>query len=373
MRISKARMDIMLFLITITLVGIGALMIYSSSAIFAQKFTQDSYFMFKKQLLWILISSVGMFLAWRIDYRVFQKYKNILIAIGLFLLTLTIIPGIGYEIGGATRWLKVGNMNFQPSEMVKLCLLIWLADYIAKKRAYLKSIRKGFLPSLVLLGIIVVLLLKQPHFGMIVLLFGVSMLILFIGGINWKHIASLLLLALPVLIFLIIKVPYRMRRIAAFLDPWSDPADKGYHIVQSLIALGSGGLLGVGLGESKQKLFYLPESSTDFIFAIIGEEGGFLLAFIVILLFIGFAYCGVKICLSIDDFFGSMFACGITFIIVIQAFFNIGVVIGLLPTTGVSLPFISFGGSSLLFNMISVGILLNIAKNSRERATVTVI
>lgn len=367
MNYSRARFDIILFLITITLVGIGALMIYSSSAIFAQKFTQDSYFLFKKQILWICLSSMGLLIAWKTDYNLFRKYKGIIIAVGLLLLILTIIPGVGYKIGGATRWLKVCGIAFQPSELIKLCLIIWIVDFIVKRKAHLKSMFKGFLPALMFLLFIILILLKQPHFGMIIMLFSVSMIILFIGGISLKHIFSLLLLSIPMLAFIAFKAPYRARRLTIFMDPWSDAGDKGYHIIQSLIALGSGGLFGVGLGESKQKLFYLPESSTDFIFAIIGEEGGFIFATAVILLFVGFAYCGIRISLATDDFFASLFAFSLTFIIVAQAFLNIGVVTGILPTTGVPLPFISFGGSALFFNMISVGILLNIAKGSFVR------
>ncbi|MBI4777862.1 putative lipid II flippase FtsW [Candidatus Desantisbacteria bacterium] len=367
MNYSRARFDIILFLITITLVGIGVLMIYSSSAIFAQKFTQDSYFLFKKQILWICISSIGMLIAWKTDYKLLRKYKGIIIAVGLFLLILTIIPHVGYRIGGGTRWLKIVGLTFQPSELIKLCLILWMADFIVKRKAHLKSMLKGFLPALMFLLLIIAILLKQPHFGMIILLFSVSMVILFIGGINLKHMFFLLLVSIPALAFIAFKSPYRVRRLTIFLDPWSDAGDKGYHIIQSLIALGSGGLFGVGLGESKQKLFYLPESSTDFIFAIIGEEGGFIFATAVVLLFVGFAYCGTRICLATDDFFASLLAFSLTFIIVAQAFLNIGVVTGVLPTTGVPLPFISFGGSALVFNMVSVGILLNIAKGSFVR------
>ena len=364
MNYSRARFDIILLLITITLVGIGILMIYSSSAIYHQKYAQDSYFMLKKQLLWICLGSVGMLIAWKTDYRLLRKHKGVVIAVGLFLLILTIIPGIGHKIGGAARWLKVFGLTFQPSELIKLCLLLWIADFIVKKKAHLKSMLKGFLPSLIFLLIIIAILLKQPHFGMIILFFTVSMVILFTGGVNLKHMFTMLIVSIPMMIFLAIKEPYRVRRLSIFMDPWSDASNKGYHIIQSLIALGSGGLFGVGLGESKQKLFYLPESSTDFIFAIIGEEGGFILAVAVIVLFLGFAYCGIKICMATEDLFASLFAFGITFIIVAQAFFNIGVVTGVLPTTGVPLPFISFGGSALFFNMVSVGILLNIAKGS---------
>jgi cell division protein FtsW len=343
-------------------------MIYSASAIFAKEYTGDSYYFLKRQLCWVAIGLVGLFGAWRLNYHFLQKKSLLLFILGLFLLSLTIIPGIGHEISGATRWLKIGFLNFQPSELIRIVFVIYLTDYIVRKRKELHSFFKGFLPSLTFLVIVSIILLKQPHLGMAVLLGMVTIAILFVGGAKIKHLIYLILISIPTLYLLIQSAPYRAKRLTVFLDPWQDPEHKGYHIIQSLIALGSGGLYGVGLGESKLKLFYLPQSSTDFIFAVIGEEGGFLLTGLVILLFLGFTYAGVKISLSAADSYGSLLAFGITALIITQSLLNIGVVTGVVPTTGMPLPFISFGGSSLLLNMIGVGIILNIAKYSLQQS-----
>lgn len=365
---SNSRVDILLFLITITLIGIGVLMIYSASAIFAKEYTGDSYYFLKKQLCWVAIGLVGLFGAWKLNYHFLQSKSLVLFGISLFLLTLTIIPGLGYEISGATRWLKIGFLKFQPSELVRVVFVIYLTDYIVRKRKQLHSFLKGFLPALSFLCIVSIIFLKQPHLGMVVVLGIVTIAILFVGGAKIKHLIYLVLISIPTLYFLVQSAPYRARRLAVFLDPWQDPEHKGYHIIQSLIALGSGGLYGVGLGEGKLKLFYLPQSSTDFIFAVIGEEGGLLLTGLVILLFLGFAFAGLKISLSAADSYGSLLSFGITILIIIQSLLNIGVVTGVVPTTGMPLPFISFGGSSLLLNMIGVGIILNIAKYSLHQS-----
>ncbi|MEW6097314.1 MAG: putative lipid II flippase FtsW [bacterium] len=366
--VSKSRVDVLLFLITITLIGIGALMIYSASAIFAKEYTGDSYYFLKRQLCWITIGLIGLFGAWKLNYHSLQKKSLLLFGVGVFLLALTIIPGLGYEISGATRWLKVGFLSFQPSELVRIVFVIYLTDFIVRRRKELSSFFKGFIPSLIFLIIVCVILLKQPHLGMAVLLGMVTVSILFVGGGKIQHLIYLVLVSIPAIYLLIQNAPYRAKRLTVFLNPWGDPEHKGYHIIQSLIALGSGGLYGVGLGESKLKLFYLPQSSTDFIFAIIGEEGGFLLTGLIIILFLLFAFAGFKISLSAADSYGSLLSFGITTLIILQSLLNIGVVTGVVPTTGMPLPFISFGGSSLLVNMIGVGIILNIAKYSLHQA-----
>lgn len=357
------RFDLVLFSITITLIGIGLLMIYSSSAIFAQRYhTGDTYYYFKRQILWIALGSIGLFAAWTIDYRKWQKWSLRLIVIGIVFLIMTLI--MGHKIGGARRWLKILDFTFQSSEFIKLAFVIYLSSFIIRKEDKIKSLYQGLIPSLIFLAIISGLLLLQPHLGMTFLLIVTTATILSVGGADMQHIGFLSIIAIGLTIVLIFAAPYRFKRVTGFWNPWKDPEGVGYHIIQSMIAFGSGGMFGVGLGESKQKLFYLPESSTDFIFAIIGEEGGFLLTSTVIILFIGFAYFGIKIALQINEKFGSLLSFSITVLIIIQALLNMGVVTGILPTTGMPLPFISFGGSALLFNMIGVGILLNIAKKS---------
>lgn len=366
--LSKSRADILLFLMTITLVGIGVLMIYSSSAIFANEHTGDPYYFLKRQLCWIAIGLIGLFGAWNLNYHSLQKKSLPLFVLGLCLVSLTIIPGLGHEISGATRWLKIGFLSFQPSELVRIVFVIYLTDFIVRRKKELQGFFQGFIPSLIFLMIVVIILLKQPHLGMAVLLGMVTISILFVGGAKIQHLIYLVLISIPAIYFLIQNAPYRAKRLTVFLNPWIDPEHKGYHIIQSLLALGSGGFYGVGLGESKLKLFYLPQSSTDFIFAVIGEEGGFLLAVLVIILFFVFAFAGFKISLSAADPYGSLLAFGITALIILQALLNIGVVTGVVPTTGMPLPFISFGGSSLVINMIGVGIILNIAKYSLQQS-----
>ncbi|MEW6606017.1 MAG: putative lipid II flippase FtsW [bacterium] len=365
---SKSRVDIALFLITITLVGIGVLMIYSSSAIFAKQHTGDTYYFFKRQLIWVTMGLIGLFCAWKFNYHKLQEKSWQLFLFGVCLISLTIIPGIGYEISGATRWLKIWFISFQPSELMRIIFIIYLTDFIVRRGKEFQGLFKGFLPPLLLLGLVSVILLKQPHLGMVVLLGMATMAILFVGGCRMQYLIALVLLAIPTVYFLIQCAPYRARRLMVFLNPWADPEHKGYHIIQSLIALGSGGLYGQGLGEGKLKLFYLPQSSTDFIFAVIGEEGGFLLTAFVIILFVLFAFAGLKISLLAADAYGSLLAFGITALIILQSLLNIGVVTGVVPTTGMPLPFISFGGSSLLINMIGVGIILNIAKYSLQQS-----
>lgn len=361
---SRARIDVFLFLITIALIGLGVLMIYSASAITANEYTGDAYYFLKRQICWIILGLIGLFGAWRLNYHKLQNKSFSLFIAGVFLLGLTLVPGLGEKIGGATRWLKIGFLSFQPSELLKVVFVVFLTDFIVRKKSDLQNFFKGFVPSLILLLIVSIILLKQPHFGMIILLGMVTVSVLFVGGARIQHLIYLILIAVPTIYILVLITPYRFRRLAAFLNPWADPEHTGYHIIQSLIALGSGGLCGVGLGESKLKLFYLPQSSTDFIFAVIGEEGGFLLAVVVILLFFGFAFAGCKISLSAKDSYGSLLAFGITMLIIMQSLLNIGVVTAVIPTTGMPLPFISFGGSSLLLNMIGVGIILNVAKQS---------
>lgn len=361
---AKSRLDVLLFLITITLSGIGLLMIYSASAIFAKENTGDTYYFLKRQICWVIIGLIGLFGAWGLNYHLLQRKSKFLFFLGLFLMSLTIIPGLGHEIGGATRWLKIGFVNFQPSELVRITFVIYLTDFIVRKKNELESFFKGFIPSLTFFCLVAIILIKQPHLGMVILLGVVTVSILFVGGVRIQHLICLTSICLPLIYYLIQSAPYRASRWLAYLNPWADPEDKGYHIIQSLIALGSGGLHGVGLGQGKLKLFYLPQSSTDFIFAVIGEEGGFLLSVLVIILFFGFALAGFKISLAAADSYGSLLAFGITALIILQSSLNIAVVTGVIPTTGMPLPFISFGGSSLLVNMIGVGIILNIAKHS---------
>jgi len=282
--------------------------------------------------------------------------------IALVALVLVLIPGIGREVSGARRWFRFKFISFQPSEFANLALIIYMADFIARKGDKIKSLFKGFIPPICVLGATALLILIQPDLGTVVALGSVILIMLFVAGTRGSYILSLILCSLPAAYFLVFSVPYRRARIMAFLNPWLDPKGTGFQIIQSQIAIGSGGIFGRGLGHSQQKLFYLPAAHTDFIFSIIGEELGLIGTLGVIILFMIFIQQGLKIIKNAQDKFGYFLALGLVLMISLKAIINIGVSCGLFPTKGLPLPFISYGGSSLLFDMVSLGILINIAR-----------
>ncbi|MCG8432291.1 MAG: putative lipid II flippase FtsW, partial [Candidatus Omnitrophica bacterium] len=273
-----------------------------------------------------------------------------------------LIPGIGREVGGARRWFRFRFISFQPSELAGLVMVFYLADFIARKQSMMKSFMQGFVPPLCILGVCSGLILLEPDLGTTMSIGMVVFLMLYVSGVRFRYLVSTVLAALPALYLLVFTVPYRRMRIMAFLNPWLDPRGSGFQIIQSQIALGSGGLFGVGLGHSKQKLFYLPAAHTDFIFSIIGEELGLMGTFGIVLLFMLLIYHGVKIVRNSRDRFDFFLAFGIVLMITLKAVINIGVSCGVFPTKGLPLPFISYGGSSLVMDMVSIGLLLNIAK-----------
>ncbi|MCK5581179.1 MAG: putative lipid II flippase FtsW [Candidatus Omnitrophica bacterium] len=348
--------------IVLLLIFLGVAMIYSSSGVYAMQELGDSLYFLKRHLLFLAVGFMGMFAAMAIDYRQLQKYAKPLLFIGIVMLVLVLIPGIGKASFGARRWFKFGVFSFQPSEYCKLVMLVYTADFLARKQNRIRSFRAGFMPLMLVLGVVSLLVLKQPDLGSTLLLGASVLTVMFIAGARVRHIGMLGILAVPAFYFLVVKVAYRWRRIAVFLDPWEDPQGAGFQLTQSQIALGSGGLFGVGLGKSMQKLFYLPAAHTDFILSIIGEEMGFVGAFAVIALFIAFIWQGARIAKRTLDPFGYFLSVGIVAMIGLQAMVNIGVSIGALPTKGLPLPFISYGGSALVFNMLAVGLLLNISR-----------
>jgi cell division protein FtsW len=353
---------IRLFAVTVVLICIGIVMIYSASSVYAWERYKDSFFFLKRHISFVLIGAVLAFLAMSVDYRRFQRYARPLLLISLVLLVLVLIPGIGREVAGARRWFRFKFLSFQPSELANIAVIMYVADFISRKGSAIKSFFRGFLPPMLVLGAVLFLILLQPDLGTVIALALVVFLMLFISGAKVSYLFSLVLLSLPVLYVLIFNVAYRRIRILAFLNPWSDPKGSGFQIIQSQIALGSGGIFGAGLGQSKQKLFYLPAAHTDFIFSIIGEELGLLGTMAVILLFIIFIQQCLKIIKNTHDRFGYFLALGLILMICLKAIINIGVSCGLLPTKGLPLPFISYGGSSFIFDMLSVGILMNIAR-----------
>lgn len=364
-RIHKINFHLSLFLLAIFLMAIGITMVYSASAILANEWAKDSYYFLKKQLLGASIGVVFTVLIGSINYKALQKIARPIVIVCVLFLLLTLIPELSKEAGGARRWFKLGFLIFSPLEFTKLAVIILMADYLTRKEDLIKNFEKGFLPILIFLGVLFAVILLQRSLGTVIIIGIVVFSMLIIGGARLSHILGTILLVLPLVYSLIYNVDYRKRRILAFLNPWGDPSDKGYHIIQSFLALGSGGLFGKGFGESKQKLFYLPAPHTDFIFSIIGEEGGFLSTTLIIVLFIVFAWMGFKIAVSASNLFGKYLAFGITSMISFQALLNMGVVTGVVPTTGVPLPFISFGNSSLISTMIGVGILISISKKEK--------
>jgi len=297
-----------------------------------------------------------------IDYKRFRVWAKPLLMVSIFLLVLVLIPHIGREVSGARRWFRLKFISFQPSELANIAVIIYTADFISRKSEYIKTFWKGFLPPMFILGTTALLILVEPDLGTVMALGIVVFVMLFVAGVRVSYLFSVILASLPLLYVLIFSVPYRRMRMMAFLNPWADPKGSGFQVIQSQIALGSGGIFGVGLGHSKQKLFYLPAAHTDFIFSIIGEELGLLGTVGVIILLIIFIQQGLKVIKNAADKFGYFLSLGLVLTISLKAIINIGVSCGIFPTKGLPLPFISYGGSSFVFDMISVGILMNIAR-----------
>lgn len=348
--------------ITSVLIALGVVMVFSSSSVYALQEKGSSSYFLGRHLLFLMAGFILTFFVMTIDYRDLQKYAKPLLLIAIVALILVLIPGIGKSSYGARRWFKLGMFSFQPSEFAKIILLLYVSDFLSRKQHKIKSFTEGFLPLIGVLGFMSLLVLKQPDLGTAVFTALVVLILMFIAGARVMHIGLLVAMALPVVYFLIAKVPYRMARIMAFLDPWQDSQGIGFQLTQSQIALGSGKLWGVGLGHSMQKLFYLPAAHTDFILSIIGEELGVIGTLTVVLLFILFIWQGARIAKRAVDSFGYFLSLGVVIMIGLQAIINIGVSMGALPTKGLPLPFISYGGSALIANMIAVGLLLNVSR-----------
>ena len=344
------------------LVAFGLLMIYSASAVVASQKYGDSLYFFRRQFLWSVVGWVGLWTASRIDPEVWRKVSLPLLGISFILLVLTLVPGIGVEINGARRWIRMGSFSFQPSELAKLAVITYLATYLIRKEDRVKVFWHGLFPPLVVVGVLVVLILVEPDLGTAAVIAGATVGMLFLGGARILHLAMLGLVLIPILTGLVLAAGYRKQRILAFLDPWGDPMGSGFQVIQSFLSFGHGGFLGVGLGEGRQKLFFLPEAHTDFIYAVIGEELGLLGGGLVVFLFLFFLWRCLRILQRHAGSFEGNLAMGIGVLIGIQAVTNLGVVTGLLPTKGIPLPFMSFGGTSLLINLVMVGILLGISR-----------
>ena len=337
-------------------------MIYSASFVWAEYKFNDPYKFAKMQGIFLIVGIFIMYALSKFDYHNYYKYANVIVLICAILLILVLIPGIGSIRNGSRSWFGIGSLGIQPSEFAKIGLIIYVSKYLTNNNKYMKSIIKGVLPILGVIGFFFFFFFLEPDFGTAMVILITLVVLIFISGVKISFFVKIGLFGLLGIVGIIIAAPYRMKRIVSFLNPWSDPLGSGYQIIQSLYAIGPAGLLGQGFLKSRQKYFYLPEPQTDFIFSIISEELGFLGVLIVSLFFILIFYLGISTSLKCKDLFGKYLAFGLTFGLIIQSILNLMVVVGLIPVTGVTLPFLSYGGSSLLVSMISIGIILNVIK-----------
>ncbi|NKB24245.1 MAG: putative lipid II flippase FtsW [Kiritimatiellae bacterium] len=352
--------------IVLILITLGIVMLASTSAVQGQIRYDDPHYFLKHQLIWLALATLASVVVSRIDYSILRKLAVPLLIFSFVLLVLVLIPGVGHKVKGSSRWLKLGPLNFQPSELAKITTLIWLAGWMSHIRRKAQDFKKGLLIPLAGLGVTLILIFVEPDFGTTMLIAVVGMAIMFIGGTQIGYLFISALLGSICFIAAILESPERLRRIIAFLNPEKYAQNEAFQLLNAIKAFVIGGSKGVGLGQSMQKRFYLPEAHTDFIFAIIGEELGPIASMIVVALFLGFFICGLYISTHTSDLFARLLGMGITMIITFQAAINIGVVTGSLPTKGLALPFISFGGSSLVMTMVMVGILINISMRETQ-------
>jgi cell division protein FtsW len=350
-----------ILLASLMLTGIGVVSVYSASAIAAMDRHQDPYFFLRRQMLFAILGVLAMLVAVQVDYRQLQRWAPLSLVITLILLGAVFVPVLGKEAGGAKRWLQVGRFSFQPAELGKLTLVFYLAHRLAAQQSWRGRFNRHYLFLAGIIGVLFLATLLQPDLGTAVLLLEIAVIVLFIGGVPLRHLVSLLVATLPFLYVALVYVGFRWQRLLAFWDPWAARLDAGFQIVQSLLAFGNGGVTGVGPGASKQKLFFLPEAHTDFVFAVIGEEFGFIGCVAVLGCFGTLLWHGMAVAGRSPNRFARYLAAGITSMVVLQAVMNVAVVVGFLPTKGLPLPFVSYGGSSLVVTHVSVGILLGIS------------
>jgi len=356
-----------LIMIVLALLGFGLIMVFSASTVVSAELYGSQTSIFTRQLLFVVIGLVGLMVSMKIDYHFYERgtviYSLLLLSLGL-LLYLFVAP----ESGGVQRWIRLGPANFQPSELAKLAVILFTSFYLVTRKEKLHSFKRGLLPYLAVVGVIVLLVLIEPDLGTAASIALTAMFLLFLGGVRYRYLLGLMVAAIPALYFFVVQVPYRLDRFLAYLNPERDPYGIGYQIRQSLIAVGSGGWSGLGYAEGKQKLSFLPEPHTDFIFAVVGEELGLLGCVTVVALFSLFFWRAARISVRAQSPFGTYLGLGIACMIILQAFVNMSMVVSLLPTKGLPLPFVSVGGSSMIMTMTAVGILLNISSHARVHA-----
>lgn len=358
----KKKMDYWLLISVLIICVFGIIMIYSASSIWAEYKFHDAFKYVKHQSLFFLVGLVALFIASKIDLSFLKKKANLILGVCFLLLVLVLIPGIGSVRNGSRSWFGIGGFGIQPSEFAKIGLIIFTAKYLARHYKEMHDVKKGALPIFLVIGVFFLLIMLEPDFGTAMVMALTIICLIFVSGLKISFFIKLGVVGLLGIVGLIIAAPYRMARIVSFLNPWSDPLGSGYQIIQSLYAIGPGGLLGQGFLKSRQKHFYLPEPQTDFIFSIISEEFGFLGVLIVCSFFCFIFYRMIRIAMKTNDLFYKYLVFGLAFGIFIQASLNLCVVVGLIPVTGVTLPFFSYGGSSLLITLTSIGLVLNVSK-----------
>lgn len=367
MKGTAARADYVIAAAALCLLGVGIIMVYSASNILAAERYGDGSRFFTRQLLYAVVGLLAMLVSSRIDYHHLAKAAPWIYGACLAGLAAVLIPGLGVRAGGATRWLSLSPLSLQPSEFAKLGVVILLATYAASRQKEMAGLKTGLLWPLLLIMVPAGVIMLQPDMGLAVTLAVIGLTLMFVAGTRLRHLALVAAIGLPALALLIVTAGYRVKRLLAFLHPWDDPTGAGFQIVHSYLAFGSGGILGRGVGNGWQKLYYLPEPHTDFIFSVLGEELGFIGVAVVLTLFLVIVIRGVQASMEAPDVLGTYLALGTTLILGVQAFTNVFVVMGLLPTKGMTLPFISYGGSSLVVNFLCLGILLNISRHRPGR------
>ncbi|RAL25899.1 putative lipid II flippase FtsW [Thermoflavimicrobium daqui] len=359
-QLKREKPDYWLILVTFLLLGFGLVMVFSSSYYKGLLDYHDSYFFIKRQLIYALLGLLLFFIVSNINYNFYRKHVGIMLLLSIGFLAAVLL--LADRINGARRWLELGEFSFQPSEFVKLVVVIYMASIMVKKQPIIDQFKRALMPPLIVIGIICLFLVKQPHFSATVVVLTTSIVIIYCAGAKLKHLFFLFLSGIPIMIGILYMDDYRVKRLATVFNPFSDPQNSGYQTISSLYAIAPGGLTGAGLGNSIQKMAYLPEAHNDFIFSIIAEELGFFGGAALILLFIVFVVRGIRIAVQAPDQFGTLLGIGIVTLLAVETIFNLGVVTALLPVTGISLPFISYGGTSLLFKLVAMGILLNLSR-----------
>ncbi|MCM8775908.1 MAG: putative lipid II flippase FtsW [Candidatus Omnitrophica bacterium] len=357
-----------LFTAVYILTCLGVVMTYSASAVYADYTYKNHLHFLVRQILFVLIGTFALFVVAYVPVPFWKQQARVFILLAIVSLVMVFVPILGHTAGGAQRWIKLGFFNFQPVEFAKLAVCLYLADYLSRKMKYIK---KGgiqiFFPPLFLVGIICALTVFQPDLGSCVFIFLMAAIMFFMAGIRLRYVFAASLVFLPIFYFLVIRVPYRLSRLTAYLNPWEDPQGSGFQIIQSFLAFGLGGLNGVGIGQGTQKLFYLPSSYTDFILSVIGEELGFVGLLAVILLYVVIFVAGIHIAEKAERLFERFLVSSLTLLIILQALVNMSVATGLIPTKGLPLPFVSYGGTSIVMNLVAVGILLGIDRSMSAR------